>query len=292
MFIADIKNLEPSTVKEKIGKIDIIVGGPPCQGFSLKGKRLGLGDERNFLFREYIKYVEYFQPTYFVIENVPGIISSNSGYFIDEIISEFGKTGYTINYGILNAANFGVPQNRKRTIFMGAKLKNEIYLPNEKIDDQDKVTVWQAISDLAYLSSGEGEYQILMRKNSNKLFNHVATNHSELALNRLKKIPPEKGKEFLKEKITSTFGQTWGRLEKVKQSPTIVTRFDTPSNGKNSHPFLHRTITPREAARIQSFPDDFVFYGNKTSIRKQIGNAVPPLLGEAIAKHVLKHYEN
>jgi len=303
MFIADIRNLKAKKVKEEIGEIDVIIGGPPCQGFSLKGKRLGLNDKRNFLFKEYIKYIKYFNPKYFVIENVPGIISSNNGYFTKEIVNKLEKIGYKINYDILNASDFGVPQDRRRAIFMGTKMNNKILLPAKKNNQDEKITVWEAISDLAYLFSGEGEfesvyknksnskYQNLMRKNSKKLFNHVATNHSDLAIDRLKRIPAEKGKEFLKEKITSTFGQTWGRLRKDKQSPTIVTRFDTPSNGKNSHPFLHRAITPREAARLQSFPDNFIFYGNKTSIIKQIGNAVPPLLGKAIAEHILKHYE-
>ncbi len=302
IYIDDIRNIKPQKVKSDVGQIDIIVGGPPCQGFSLKGKRGGLNDERNFLFREYVKYVAYFKPKYFVIENVPTILSSNNGYFKEEIIKEFTKLGYKISCGILNASDFGVPQNRRRAIFIGTKLKNSISLPLK--NNKEKVTVWDAISDLAYLNSNEGlfednykfkaksQFQNELRKNSKKLFNHQSTNHSKVAIDRLKRIPPEKGKEFLSEKITSTFGQTWGRLEKNKQSPTIVTRFDTPSNGKNSHPFLHRAITPREAARIQSFPDNFVFYGNKTSINKQIGNAVPPLLGKAIADHIKKHFKN
>ena len=294
----DIQNIKPEDVRKKVGSIDVIVGGPPCQGFSLKGKRGGLDDKRNFLFREYVKYVNYFKPKYFVLENVPSILSSNDGYFKDEIIKEFKKIGYTIDCGILNASDFGVPQNRRRAIFLGIKDKKGIHLP---INNINRVTVWDAISDLAYLNSGEGffemeykikpmtDYQKIMRKDSVNVFNHQATNHSSVAIDRLKRIPPEKGKEFLSEKISSTFGQTWGRLEKNKQSPTIVTRFDTPSNGKNSHPFLHRAITAREAARIQSFPDNFVFYGGRTSIAKQIGNAVPPLLGKAIAEHILSN---
>lgn len=234
------------------------------------------------------------------MENVPNILSEQNGYFKKNILKEFLSIGYKVNYGILNAADFGVPQNRKRAIFIGS-LKKETDLPKPK--NNKKITVWDAISDLAYLNSGEGSfeseylknpesnYQKNMRKNSIKLYNHISTKHSDIAIDRLKRIPPECGKEFLKEKITSTFGQTWGRLEKNKQSPTIVTRFDTPSNGKNSHPFLHRAITPREAARIQSFPDSFIFYGNKTSIIKQIGNAVPPLLGKAIAENILNDFK-
>lgn len=302
VFVDDIRNLKPEKIKEKIGNVDIIMGGPPCQGFSLKGQRGGLKDERNFLFKEFIHYVKFFKPKYFLIENVPTILTDQNGFFRKQIIKEFEALGYNVDSGIIKAVDFGVPQNRRRALFLGS-LNNKISLPKPK--KIKNITVWDAISDLAYLNSGEGEfesnylkvaesdYQKKMRKNSSKLYNHVATKHSKIALERLKLIPPEKGKEFIVHKynITSTFGQTWGRLEKNKPSPTIVTRFDTPSNGKNSHPFLHRAITPREAARLQSFPDNFIFYGNKSSIIKQIGNAVPPLMAESIAKHILKDYE-
>lgn len=302
MFIGDIRNIKPNYVKSRIGKVDVIIGGPPCQGFSLKGKRKGFDDERNFLFKEYIKYIKFFKPLFFVLENVPTILSEKEGFFKEAILKEFSKIGYkNVAVGVLRASDFGVPQNRRRAIFLGS-LNSKISLPKSNVKKQ--VTVWDAISDLAYLNSGEGEfessykrkaesiYQKEMRSRSKKLYNHVATNHSAIALDRLRRIPPEQGKEHLTEKISSTFGQTWGRLEKNKPSPTIVTRFDTPSNGKNSHPFLHRSITSREAARIQSFPDDFIFYGNKSSVIKQIGNAVPPLLGKAIAEHILKNVKN
>jgi len=300
VFIWDIREITPEFVKKEIWNVDIIVWWPPCQWFSLKGKRLWLNDERNFLFKEYIKYVKYFKPKFFVMENVPTILTDQNWYFKDKIIKEFNSFWYNISYWILNASNFWVPQNRKRAIFIW-KLNWNINLPKNSI--KKKVTVWEAISDLAYHESWEwvfediykkdieSEYQKLMRKDSVKLYNHVATNHSKIAIDRLKRIPPEKWKEYLTEKISSTFWQTWWRLEKNKPSPTIVTRFDTPSNWKNSHPFLNRAITPREAARLQSFPDTFVFYWNKSSIIKQIWNAVPPLMWEAIAKHILKNYD-
>lgn len=299
MFVGDIRKIKPQEVEAKIGKVDVIVGGPPCQGFSLKGKRGGMGDERNFLFEEYVKYVKYFKPKYFVIENVPTILTDQAGFFRKEILEKFTKLGYSIDFGIVNAADFGVPQSRRRALFIGVLDGPSIGLPDKKVSKY--VNTWDAISDLAYLESGDGlfeskyklkpktSYQEKIRNNSSVLYNHNATKHSPIAIDRLKRIPPESGKEYLTEKISSTFGQTWGRLEKNKPSPTIVTRFDTPSNGKNSHPFLNRAITPREAARLQSFPDTFIFYGNKSSITKQIGNAVPPLLGEAIANHILKN---
>ncbi len=162
--------------------------------------------------------------------------------------------------------------------------------------------VQDAISDLAYLCSNEGafesdylnpiqsSYQALMRKNSPKLYNHQATNHSQAALEKLKLINKEQGKECLPKNLhgKQQFKSTWGRLNWNKISPTIDTRFDTPSNGTNSRPKLHRSITPREAARIQSFSDNYIFYGNKTSVCKQIGNAVPPLLALALGKAILK----
>ncbi|OPG31405.1 DNA (cytosine-5-)-methyltransferase [Helicobacter pylori] len=168
--------------------------------------------------------------------------------------------------------------------------------------------VQDAISDLAYLCSNSNEgafesdylnpiqsnYQALMRKDSPKLYNHQATNHSQAALEKLKLINKEQGKECLPKNLhgKQQFKSTWGRLNWNKISPTIDTRFDTPSNGTNSHPELHRSITPREAARIQSFSDDYIFYGNKTSVCKQIGNAVPPLLALALGKAILKSARN
>ncbi|GAA8369963.1 hypothetical protein HpDR4_14390 [Helicobacter pylori] len=162
--------------------------------------------------------------------------------------------------------------------------------------------VQDAISDLAYLCSNEGafesdylnpiqsSYQALMRKDSPKLYNHQATNHSQAALEKLKLINKEQGKECLPKNLhgKQQFKSTCGRLNWNKISPTIDTRFDTPSNGTNSHPKLHRSITPREAARIQSFSDTYIFYGNKTSVCKQIGNAVPSLLALALGKAILK----
>lgn len=177
-------------------------------------------------------------------------------------------------------------------------------MPDEIV--KNKVTVRDAISDLAYLNSGEGyfeseylypaktEYQIIQRYNSKKIYNHIATNHSDFALKKLSLIPPECDKSALPIEFygKQKFSTTWSRLIWDKPSPTIDTRFDTPSNGRNSHPYLNRSITPREAARIQSFPDSFIFYGNKCSVCKQIGNAVPPLLAKAIGVHIKKVVEN
>ena len=187
-----------------------------------------------------------------------------------------------------------MPQNRQRAFFLASK--NKILEFPKKFDSF--VSVKDAISDLAYLESGEGQiiseyknapqsqYQTMLR--GEFLQYHKASNHSKIALQKLKMIPCESGKEHLPKELhgKQKFGTTWGRLKWNEPSPTIDTRFDTPSNGTNSHPFLNRAITPREAARIQSFDDDFIFCGSKTQICKQIGNAVPPLLAKALADKI------
>lgn len=303
LIIGDIQDKE---IKEKIinlskkNKVNMIIGGPPCQGFSLKGKKLGLDDPRNFLFIEYLHLVQELKPLVFVIENVKSLMSTSNGWFKNQIISEIKKLGYKVSVGIVRASDYGVPQNRERVIFLCSKNK-VISLPEPTV--KKTTTVRDAIEDLAYLNSNEGdfeqsyiteaktEYQKLMRKDSARLYNHKASNHSEIAIHKLSMIPPEKGKEYLPENLLGKqkFNSTWGRLKWDEPSPTIDTRFDAASNGTNNHPFLNRSITPREAARIQSFDDRFIFYGNKVDIRTQIGNAVPPLMAKAIADHI---YEN
>ena len=303
LIIGDIQDKE---IKEKIinlskkNKVNMIIGGPPCQGFSLKGKKLGLDDPRNFLFVEYLHLVQELKPLLFVIENVKNLMSTSNGWFKNQIISEIKKLGYEVSVGIVRASDYGVPQNRERVIFLCSKNK-AISLPEPTV--KKTTTVRDAIEDLAYLNSNEGdfeqsyiteaktEYQKLMRKDSARLYNHKASNHSEIAIHKLSMIPPEKGKEYLPENLLGKqkFNSTWGRLKWDEPSPTIDTRFDAASNGTNNHPFLNRSITPREAARIQSFDARFIFYGNKVDIRTQIGNAVPPLMAKAIADHI---YEN
>lgn len=299
MIVGDITSLDlKETFGSYAGKVDVVIGGPPCQGFSQKGQRKTIHDERNFLFKYYVAVVELVKPRYFVMENVPNLLTAENGYFFREIEELFNKMGYSLEHGVLNAADYGVPQNRRRAIIIGKLNGDAPKLPAPK---DEKVTIWDAISDLAYLESGEGtdvqeyknapesEYQKRLRGNATVLYNHVATKHSPIALERLAMIPPNAGKEVLpKEHITkSIYSGTWTRMRTDEISVTITTRFDTPSSGKFTHPYLDRAITVREAARIQSFPDDFQFTGNKGSQMKQVGNAVPPLLAAAIATVIM-----
>lgn len=303
MINEDITKLDIEDIfGEYRNKINGIVGGPPCQGFSQKGQRKTIKDERNFLFLYFYNVVKFLNPCFFVMENVPNLLTTEKGFFKDEIIKIFGSIGYSLSLDIINASDYGVPQNRKRALVVGHLSNTKIELPKPPLD---RVTIWDAISDLAYLESGEGqfeqqyrldpqsEYQKSLRANTRGLFNHEATSHSATALERLSMIPPNSGKEFLpKEHLTkSIYSGTWSRMVKDDVSVTITTRFDTPSSGKFTHPFLNRAITVREAARIQSFPDNFIFYGTKGSQMKQVGNAVPPILAQQIAKSIKLHLD-
>ena len=299
MIVEDITKLPISETFSKYKhKVDLVAGGPPCQGYSQKGQRKTIDDPRNFLFRYFVEVVREVQPRYFVMENVPNLLTNENGFFKNELEKLFGELGYTINAQVLCATDYGVPQNRHRAFIIGKKGMNKVEMPPKM---EKKITIWDAISDLAYLNSGEGEeiseylrepesdYQKMLRAGSDKVYNHIATRHSRIALERLAMIPPKGGKEYLPpEHLTkSIYSGTWERMVADDISVTITTRFDTPSSGKFTHPYLDRAITVREAARIQSFPDTFHFFGTKMSQMRQVGNAVPPLLAKAVAGAII-----
>lgn len=293
----DVRNLDIKSTFSKYKNITGVVGGPPCQGFSQKGQRKTLEDQRNYLFRYYLDVIEAVSPSFFMIENVPNIINANDGSIKKEIENKVESLGYKVSCEVVNAYHFGVPQKRKRAIFIGYKGQKRLKIPT---DNGKRVSVKDAIYDLPAIKSGEGvafcsyekaissAYQKKMRKGSNGIHNHIATKHSATALKRLKLIPKGGGRNDLpKEHLTkSVFSGTWTRLVEDEPSNTITTRFDTPSSGLFTHPYLNRCITVREAARLQSFPDSFIFYGTKGSQMKQVGNAVPPLLANEMAKFI------
>lgn len=300
VYAKDISDIDVELLHKKHPNIDVIIGGPPCQGFSQKGKRLSLDDPRNYLFQQFVRFVKEFKPKYFVLENVPNIVTTANGYFKDQIVSAFNRIGYDVTYGVLCAADYGVPQDRHRAVFLGQLEKLEIKLPQPS---GKKTTIREAIYDLPFIESGEGseempydkpassDYQKLMRGDSLIIYNHSATKHNAMALRRLAMIPKGAGKEVLppEERTKSIYSGTWSRMIEDDISVTITTRYDTPSSGRFTHPILDRCITTREAARIQSFPDSFIFYGTKTCQMKQVGNAVPPLLAKAIAEQIKKN---
>ncbi|MDQ9168804.1 DNA cytosine methyltransferase [Oxalobacteraceae bacterium R-40] len=304
MIVAGVEqlNIKETFSSVKAQGVDIVFGGPPCQGFSQKGKRLSISDDRNFLFKYFVDVVSFLRPRFFVIENVPNILTTANSFFYNEIEAAFAKLGYELKAQILNAADYGVPQQRKRAFIVGQLGGNTFEFP---MPVKRKVTVSEAISDLPAIASGEGElfykypcaarsdYQRKMRKNSNGIVNHQATKHSQIALQRLAMISHNGGgKEHLPEEhlTKSIYSGTWMRLREEGLARTITTRFDTPSSGQFTLPRQDRCLTVREAARLQSFPDRFIFTGTKSNQMLQVGNAVPPLLAQAVATRILKDY--
>lgn len=289
-------------IKRIIGskQLDVIVAGPPCQGFSLSGPR-NFDDERNKLYLAVIKTVQIFKPKAFVIENVPGMATLYKGEIKNEILRRFEKLGYNVEYKILCAADYGVPQVRKRLIFMG--IKKDIGQPNfpeAVFDVQNYVTCREAIDDLPsreddigtdidqYTLPPKTEYQRSMRRTCHILHNHVGTNHSQLVRETIALVPEGGNYRDLPEGWGKSrkFNEAWTRYDGNKPSKTIDT-----GHRNHFHYKYNRVPTVRENARLQSFPDDFVFLGTKTQQYRQVGNAVPPLLGFAIAKEIIKILE-
>lgn len=283
-------------IKKKIGNkdIDIVIGGPPCQGMSLSGFRK-LDDPRNKLYLSYIRLVDEIRPKAFVIENVPGLVSLFNGQIKDSIIEEFSEMGYTVCYRILCASDYGVPQNRKRVIFVG--LKNTAF-DFDKIKRKNLVTCEMALSDLPtltdnigsdpadYLCISQNAYQKLMRVKSQTVHNHIAAVHSDKVKQIIALVPDGGNYKDLPDKFINTrnFHVAWTRFRSDKPAPTIDT-----GHRHHFHYKFNRVPTVRECARLQSFPDNFIFEGNKTQQFRQVGNAVPPLMAQAIAEALIEY---
>ncbi|MEI7669180.1 MAG: DNA cytosine methyltransferase [Pseudomonadota bacterium] len=293
-LVADLLNELPEQISKKTGieNIDLIIGGPPCQGFSIAGKRI-IEDERNKLYKAFVGFVEYFEPKAFLMENVPNIVSMGSGAIKDAIVSDFENLGYKVVYKVLMASDYGVPQNRKRAFFLGIKGNVEFVFP--KPMQGNYITSQEAISDLPkdsvadgskYQSEPNSEYQKAIRKNSNAVFNHETTKHSEQTVSIIDLVPDGGNYKNLPQRLQQTrnVNIAWTRLNSNKPSFTIDT-----GHRHHFHYKFNRVPTVRESARIQSFPDTFQFLGSKTSQYKQVGNAVPPLLAKVIAEELKKY---
>ena len=289
---ADLAYLDPKLVEKKINGVcvDLIIGGPPCQGFSIAGKRI-VDDERNNLYKSFVRMVAHFRPKAFLLENVPNILSIGEGIVRESIIKDFSNLGYKVSYKVLIASDYGVPQNRRRAIFVGM-LNNHFVFPAPTV--VNPVTCKEAISDLpeegvadgaSYPIAPQTEYQKLMRKGTNKLYNHEITNHNNRTKEIIALVPDGGNYKDLPIELQETrkVHIAWTRLNSARPSITIDT-----GHFHHFHYQYNRVPSARESARIQSFPDTFVFLGNKTSKLKQIGNAVPPLMAEAIANEILK----
>ena len=294
----DITTTTLSDIKERIGdkKIDLIIGGPPCQGMSLSGPRK-FDDPRNKLYLSYIRLVEEIKPEAFVIENVPGLVGLFKGQIKDSIIERLTALGYDVQYKILCSADYGVPQSRRRVVFVGLKDKSFDF---DNIKSKETVTCEMALSDLPPLVETLGEdpaeyetkpknsYQKLMRSNSKKVRNHIAASHSDKVKHIISLVPDGGNYKDLPNeyKNSRNFHVAWTRFRSDKPAPTIDT-----GHRHHFHYKYNRVPTVRECARLQSFPDDFIFEGNKTQQFRQVGNAVPPLMAQAIAEALLKYLE-
>jgi DNA (cytosine-5)-methyltransferase 1 len=275
-ILGDIRTLSKEFLAETLKGVrpDVIIGGPPCQGFSTLGARLS-ADPRNDLVDAFAQVVDWLRPQAVVIENVRAIATEYKGRYRDYVLQRFGQIGYKLHFSVLNAADYGVPQHRRRALFVGfanARVEYAFPEPTHGADRLSYATVGEAINDLM--------------KKGPKVPNHLALAHSEKVITRYRYIPeggmlppPHK----LPKKIRrDNFGSTYKRLSRAAPSLTIV----PGNNAFPIHPVLHRSLTPREAARIQTFPDDYVFEGDRRSQCILVGNAVPPLLAKVVARSV------
>ena len=273
-----------------------IIGGPPCQGFSMVGTR-DAKDERNSLYLQYVRFVKIIKPQFFILENVRGLLNLKGGYFKDDIIDRFSKLGYNVCYKVLRASDYGVPQNRERVFFVGLRkdIYKDIFFDFDKIEKKDMVTTKMALSDLPSLDRGEdftkyrseplNDFQALMRKNSKKVENNEGTEHTKQTIDIIKKVPDGKCIRDISEELykVRNYNAAFKRMNSNAPSGTIDC-----GHRNYFHYEENRIPTVREAARIQSFPDNYIFTGNKSTQYTQVGNAVPPLLALAIAKEIKK----
>ena len=301
----DIKNLDENILEKykKIG-VDVVIGGPPCQSYSTLGKRQM--DSRAHLFEEYCRVLEILNPKIFIFENVSGLLSMQGGNLIKVITHKFSDIGYDVKLKLLNAADYGVPQIRERIILVGTKGENnfEYPIPTHGKDKKPYRTLEDAFSDLPILANGEksnkylttpqNELQKYYRSNSDFLSENEVPKNGEHLVKLMKMLPDGGTKEDLPEYIRpkSGFGNTYAKMWWKKPAPTITRNFATPSSSRCIHPRDSRTMTTREGARLQSFPDDYQFYGSRSMKNLEIGNAVPPLLSINLAKKVLEWFDS
>lgn len=289
----DLAALDPNKIKEEYGikKVDLIIGGPPCQGFSVAGKRL-IDDERNKLYKSFAGFVACFRPTAFVMENVPNILSIGDGFVRNSIIKDFEELGYEVYVKVLTASDYGVPQNRRRAVFVGFAGSCDFEFP--KPIETEKVTTFEALSDLTEDTLADGSpypieascsFQRYARMNSSGVYNHEITIHSEKTKEIIAMVPDGGNYKNLPDEFQGTrkVHIAWTRLNSKKPSITIDT-----GHRHHFHYCWNRIPTVRESARIQSFPDNFIFQCSRTSQYKQVGNAVPPLMAKAIAEQIKK----
>ncbi|MDD5361940.1 MAG: DNA cytosine methyltransferase [Ignavibacteria bacterium] len=305
VFHTDIRGFKASkNLNFNKNDIKIVFGGPPCQGFSSSNQKTRNKDNiLNWLFIEFLRICKEINPEWIIIENVKGIIETSNGFFFEHILNSISKIGYTASYGVLNAADFSVPQIRNRVFIVASKDGIKYELPKPK--KRKLITVSDAISDLPILNNGDNyfeleyknkpcnEYQRLLRKGSKKSFNNLVTKNKELTIKRFGYIPQGGNFKYIPKRLMKNYKDIsichtgiYHRLNLDK--PSIV----IGNYRKNMliHPTENRGLSVREAARIQSFPDKFHFYGSIGCQQQQVGNSVPPLLSKEVFNNIIKLY--
>jgi DNA (cytosine-5)-methyltransferase 1 len=324
IIVDDITKIK-SIIKHIDYTVDGVIGGPPCQSFSLSGQR-DPKDPRGSLFMDFMRIVREVKSSFFVMENVPGMLSmktSDNKKVIDIVLNEMENSGYNVVHCVLNAAEFGVPQNRQRLFFIGIRkdipFEPEQLIPKGFLFGKDQITIEQAIMDLPQIKASEGieqqeyisvaqnTFQEYCRKDAEFIYNHIAMKHTNRLIERFNHIrfgqsvadvPDEFGQRKRGEpnKISGKkYSQNNYRPFPNKPSPTIPASFQS----NFVHPYINRNYTAREGARLQAFPDTYIFKGNRTNMSwdknlsqyQQIGNAVPPLLAKHIALTIKKYFD-
>jgi len=305
----DIHNINFTNEIKNIGikKVSLVSGGPPCQGFSTVGSK-NVKDPRNSLFFEYLRAVSELEPDYIIFENVAGFKKMYGGEANRILLKELDLLDFATISTILEASDFGLPQQRKRTIIIGwKKYLGKVHLPipthfnnPDLFGGELKLNLMDAISDLPilgindsshqYSSKPQNEYQKSLRSKSEILTEHNSANYGKKMQEILSLVPQGGSVNDLPKHLRPKkyFGNTYARLHPYRPSPTITRNFGTPSSSRCIHPFQNRALSTREGSRLQGFPDTYKFFGSKVSKNLQIGNAVPPILGEVIAKQIIK----
>ena len=273
----DISKLSNEEIKSLIGNqiIDVIIGGPPCQGFSMAGNigRKFIDDSRNQLFREFARIVEIVQPSYFVMENVARLFTHNKGETKKEIIELFKKMNYNVDCKVVNTADFGIPQVRNRVLFIGNRISNNIVFPTKTVDKP--ISIKEAIDKLPKLKSGE----------KSKIPNHISMKHSEQMLEKMKYVSDGGNRNEIPELIRPKSGDVRKYIRYKSTEPAVCVTGDMR---KIFHYSQNRALTVRELATLQTFPLDFIFKGSTISQQQQVGNSVPPILAKEIALTIKK----
>ncbi|TKX57129.1 DNA cytosine methyltransferase [Halorubrum sp. SS7] len=296
----DIREVDNQDVTEVVGRdtVDLVAGGPPCQGFSEVVSPDG-SDDRNHLFVNFISWVNELDPKAALFENVRGMQNTADGKFLDAVEESFGEMGYDVSYRVVKASDFGVPQQRHRLLVLATKRSTtEFPFDGFELDPIETPGVIAGIGDLPEVGPGEEktEYdaepttviQDDLRGDNTELTHHQAANHTEDMVEMISHISDGGNRTEIPDELqpSSGYHNSYSRLDSQEPAVAITSNMSKPSSARCIHPFQHRGLTPREGARLQTFPDWYRFDGGLVSVRKQIGNAVPPYLAESVGYYL------